>query len=121
MDFGAVATRFGVAPSNKRSIFKDGSKCRICGLKLLHLPELTLDSGAVTATIWTAPRNDRTISQDRGKCGCCSPNLFYSLELMLDFGAVTTSAGSPQVTTDPFSRIAANARFVPQICPTPLS
>ena len=42
-----------------------------CGLNLLHVLEMILNSGAVTTIVFTAPGNDWTISQDSGKCQLC--------------------------------------------------
>ena len=67
----AVTTIIWVTPCNDRSICQDRSKCTICGLNLLHIPELILDRRAVTATIWPAPGNDPvapTATAPHGKC-----------------------------------------------------
>ena len=102
---------FGLAPGDKRAIFQDGSKCTtVCALNLLHTLQLILDCRAVTATTWTAPGDNRAIFQDGSKCKACGLNLLHTLQLILDCRALTaTNLNRPQVTTEPSSKMAANA------------
>ena len=64
----------------------------MCGLNLLHTPELISNCRTVTAFVCAAPGNDRSIFQNRSKGGMCGLNLLHTPELFLNWRTVTAKA-----------------------------
>ena len=104
---GAVTTRTWIAPGHNTTIYQNRSKSTFCGLNLLHPLQLIFYCRAVTTWIWIPPCNDGAICQDRRWC--------WTAELS------PPKDGLPHVTTEPSSRIAANAPLVAWTCCTFLS
>ena len=98
-----------ITPSNNWSIQKDRSKCTWSGLDLLYIAELILHLGAVATRIRVAPCNTWPICKDCSKGSRSGLNLRHVSQPTSNHMAVTTGLGWPDVTTDPSTRIAANA------------
>ena len=115
-----------ITPGNDGSIFQNRSKRPArCGLNLQDTLELIFETAERLSPPSPAftPGNDGSIFQNRSKgppgvAWIC----LHTLELIPNCRTVTAeSLASPQVMTDPSSRIAAKAPGVAWICCTPLS
>ena len=117
----AVTTVNWIPPCHYRATFYDRSKCTFSALNLLHTLQAILDCRAVTTAVWIAPCQHRAIFQDCGKRTFRSLNLLDILSWSCTAKLSAPHSGLLHVTTEPSSRMAANASSVAWICWTFLS
>ena len=107
---GGAVTPELVSPCNHWFMLSQG-KCRLRGLNILHMRELTSDCKAVTATAHVAPCTTDLLVKMATHC-LCHDSLAHSsadVELQSCRQHSPTSSPSPDVTTEPFDMMAANA------------
>ena len=63
----------------------------ICGLNLLHTPELISNCRTITSTDWNTPCNDGSIFQNRSKGMICGLNLLHTPELISNCRTITST------------------------------
>ena len=102
----AIATLLLVAPGHDRAVATDGRKGKLIGLDVLHV--LQLHRTAVAAPQAMAPGHERGIAKERCKRDPGGLNHAHVLQLLAQ-NCSCRQLHPPQLTTDPSSRMAANA------------